>query len=126
MYTIKQNPMIPLRNSLDFWLAEGYTIAGLYSFGFRAKASEGGNLSFSPCYKMSTTFGGGDEDETCDDPVQGSNLSKFIRVYTFYGVCGETFFNIGSANYYTTFRYIPGFERQMGGNHICTFGNGGN
>jgi hypothetical protein len=126
MYTVKNNSMIPLRNSLDPWMDEGHRVAGLYSFGFREKATNGGNFSFAPCYKISTFFtAGGDSGETCDEPEAGESTSNFIRVYNFYGLCGETYFAAGPGNYYSTYRYVPGLEAQMHSNTICTFGNGG-
>lgn len=122
LYTIKNNSFIPLRNSLDFFSDEGYQVAGLYSFGFREKADNGGEKSFAPCYKIPTFFNpSGDNGEDCDSPEPGEQSSKYIRVFNFFGVCGETYFLNG--DYYSTYRNLPGRAGILNTDKSCTFGN---
>ncbi len=104
-YLLKGNSTAPTQEDLNEWLNSGISFAGMSALGFRAK--EQGDLSFAPCFKFTTLFTG-DQGETCDEPLKGEAKSNFVRVFTFYGICGETY--IVGRNYfknYHNFPYLP-------------------
>ncbi|MCY4495572.1 MAG: hypothetical protein OXB92_17140 [Acidimicrobiaceae bacterium] len=105
-YLLKGNSTAPTQEDLKVWHGEGRTLAGMSALGFRAK--EKGEFSYAPCFKFNTLFTG-DSGETCDEPLKGEAQSTFVRIFTFYGICGETY--IVGQNYfknYHNFPYIPG------------------
>ncbi len=104
-YLLKGNSTAPKQEDLGEWMNSGITLAGMSAIGFRAKSE--GELSLAPCFKFTTLFTG-DEGETCSEPLKGESKSTFVRVFTFYGICGETY--IVGRNYfknYHNFPYLP-------------------
>ncbi len=104
-YLLKGNSAAPGQEDLGEWMNSGISLAGMSAIGFRDKAE--GELSLAPCFKFTTLFTG-DEGETCSEPLKGSDKSTFVRIFTFYGICGETY--IVKGNYfknYHNFPYLP-------------------
>ena len=91
-YTYKGNSMAPAMGSLNFLSSRGLQRVGAVSVGWREKASIQGDSikAFATCYRFSPLFGTNDEDD-CDKPSPDEGRSSFIRIYTQFGVCGETY-----------------------------------
>ena len=79
----------PNRHNINFFNRNGINVIGMSSVGWRIK-SVGESQSFGACYKFLTLFGSGDGEE-CDDTRIGETQSNFIKVFTFYGVCANTY-----------------------------------
>jgi hypothetical protein len=63
----------------------GMDSSGLHNLAF-AEDSEGNNR-FASCYRINRFFGGRNEEE-CKDRTSGAEESAYIRVFTYYGLCG--------------------------------------
>ncbi|WP_127715139.1 TadE/TadG family type IV pilus assembly protein [Halobacteriovorax sp. HLS] len=79
----------PNRHTMETLASAGRNVLGPVSLGWRVK-SEGDTKSYGACYKFLGFFGNG-SDEECDESRSGENDSNFIKVFTFYGVCGNTY-----------------------------------
>jgi hypothetical protein len=98
---IKGNSMIPNRDDLDIYIQREIRTAGMSGLGWRENGGEADDgEAFGTCYKFGSFFLGGDRSETCREVEQGVAQSKFIRIYTYFGVCGETYTVPPGGNYY--------------------------
>ena len=113
-YLIKGNSTAPVREDLNTWLASGINLAGITALGFRAK--EESRSSFAACFKLNTLFVDPGA-ETCDEPNREDSKSYFIRVYTYYGFCGETYIN--RQGYYRTYHNYP-YQGNVSNIGACT------
>ncbi len=86
---LKQDSRAPNRIDIDFLIGSGLNVVGPVSVGWRRK-SIGQTQSFGTCYKFMNFFGN-ETDEECDEPRDGEVTSNFVKLFTFYGVCGETY-----------------------------------
>ena len=68
----------------------GINVIGSRSLGWRIKGSGQNGAGFGTCYKFQS-FLGNDSDEECDEKRIGEIDSNFIKVFTFYGVCSNTY-----------------------------------
>jgi hypothetical protein len=84
-----QDSKAPNRINIEFFAGQGRNVIGMSSVGWRVK-SVGDQKSFGACYKFLSLFGSG-EGEECDDKRIGETESNFIKVFTFYGVCANTY-----------------------------------
>lgn len=95
-YLAKGNSYLPVQPQLEATRNAGtIQILGFAFNGYRQESASGGaNTSpVAPCFKFNS-FLTGDSGETCEDPSSGSGdegVTNFVRVYTGYGICGETF-----------------------------------
>lgn len=63
---------------------------GFFAIGWRDKDKDD-KQSFAPCFKFSSLLKN-DNSEDCDDSTrQEVGSSRFIRAFTFYGVCGPVY-----------------------------------
>lgn len=63
---------------------------GFSAIGWREK-SESGRNAFAPCFKFSSILKN-DSSEECDDSNrEEEGSSRYIRIFTFYGVCGPVY-----------------------------------
>ncbi len=86
----KQNSFVPNNRVLENFKA-GFTRAGIAMVGFADRLDGGGTGSpIGPCFKFNSFFAS-DNGETCEDPTSGERQTSFVRVYTAYGVCGESY-----------------------------------
>lgn len=86
-YLLKGNSYIPPYEDLKTYQSGSLRNVGLYTIGWREKKQ--GVISFAPCFKIQQ-FLGGTSAEDCDNVLAGEHATNFIRIYTMYGVCGET------------------------------------
>lgn len=88
-HILKGSPNVTMKDDLDLYLAGGVNRVGMFSIGWRAKDG-GGDRSFSACYGHSQIFSL-TPDDTCDEPATEGGSTDFVRIYTYYGICGETY-----------------------------------
>jgi len=92
-YLSKGNSSLPLQFNLDSFKEAGtLSSVGMAFIGFRQQEVSG-ESSLATCMKFSS-FLTGDESEECEDGIDRSDTpvaTSYIRIYTGYGVCGETF-----------------------------------
>lgn len=86
--TIQNNSRIPTVRDLDLMFNNSLTQVSAFAFGWREE--EEGQNSSGACNRYTTIFGDITSGETCKEPVLEDNKSQFIRVFTFFGVCTET------------------------------------
>ncbi|MBT3585285.1 MAG: hypothetical protein HN509_10280 [Halobacteriovoraceae bacterium] len=89
-YLVKGNSTVPDVSDLSYIAGGGNTRAGFYAIGWRAK-SEGSDQAIATCYKFQSFLGSGNDDETCEEPETDEGSSQFIRIYTYYGICGQLY-----------------------------------
>lgn len=98
-HLVKNNSYInTFRDIKDFENSASLKMVGFGAIGWREKSSGGEKDAFAPCFSfISMIRGGADEDcDSKDRPTEGS--SNFIRVFTFYGVCGPVYSAPGSGS----------------------------
>ena len=78
------------RDILYFADQASLKVIGFGAVGWREK--EGGNdNAFAPCFTFASMLRGSSE-EKCEDPTRPvAESSSFIRIFTFYGVCGPVY-----------------------------------
>ena len=84
---LKGNSYIVSLPDLRSHLKHAVTKVGFTALGWNDYLDDS-NKSFAPCFKFSSILKNGSE-ETCDsDEREEPGSSRFIRLFTFYGVCG--------------------------------------
>jgi hypothetical protein len=89
---VKGNAMAPTMTDLkETYEAGGIDIGAATSIGWREKSASA-NESLAPCFKF-VRFLGSPTDETCEDAslADEPNTSTYVRVFTFFGLCGATY-----------------------------------
>ncbi len=95
--SIKGNAMAPtMEDLLGTYQGGGISTGSAFSIGWKERI-EGGVSPYAPCFKF-VRFLGSPTNETCDDPsgAEEELKSSYIRVFTFYGLCGATYTKAGS------------------------------
>ena len=88
----KGNSTIPLAGDLTFLAGRGLRLVGAVSVGWREKSTGGETgQSFATCYPFSRLFGESDDDDCFSPSLDDEGRSNYIRIYTQFGVCGETY-----------------------------------
>ena len=82
----KGNSTIPSNEDLTALFSGGVRRMGAVSVGWREKSV--GDFSFATCYPFAGLFG---DDEDCFRPSLQEGRSNYIRIYTTFGLCGETY-----------------------------------
>lgn len=88
---VKGNSYLNTFSDLKGFSELGLKSVGFSAIGWRDKELPGKKESIAPCFKFSSLLKN-DSTEECDDserPEDGS--SRFIRIFTFYGVCGPVY-----------------------------------
>ena len=87
-----------MARDLSYLSEQGLQLVGAVSVGWREK-SAGGETgeSFATCYPFSRLFGENDDDD-CFSPSIDEGRSNFIRIYTQFGLCGETYITSDDSN----------------------------
>lgn len=64
---------------------------GFSSLGWREKSVAGGRGAIAPCFDFSSILKN-NTSETCEGSERdGVNSSRYVRTFTFYGVCGPVY-----------------------------------
>lgn len=87
-YLAKGNSRIPDIEDLQRWNDGGLSAVGMSGLGWRERQEGGANGNpVANCYKFNTIFAN-DYDEDCEEPDVNEGKTQFIRIYTYYGICG--------------------------------------
>ncbi|MDO9182974.1 MAG: hypothetical protein Q7U04_11230 [Bacteriovorax sp.] len=98
----KGNSYIVPYTDLKSFRDKGTNKVGFNSVGWNQHLASGskGEQSFAPCFKFSS-FLKNNSTETCDgSDREAEDMSRFVRLFTFYGVCGP---------YYTQNNFFPDY-----------------
>lgn len=89
-HLIKGNSYLPNTRDLNGFRT-GYTRVGISLVGYADRLSGGSTGSpIAPCFKFNSFFTGNDGEE-CEEESPGERQTSFVRVFTAYGICGETY-----------------------------------
>lgn len=83
---VKGNSYIIPLVDLKFFRDSNITKIGFNSVGWNEHLS--GKKSFSPCFKFSSLLKNNSTEECEGSEREAEGSSRFIRLFTFYGVCG--------------------------------------
>ena len=67
---------------------------GFSSLGWREKGNADGTTAFAPCFKFSSLLKNNSTEECDSKERDEEGMSRFIRVFTYYGVCGPVYSEI--------------------------------
>lgn len=87
----KGNSYLNSKEDLREYSSAGIKAVGFSSLGWREKTTDGGKNAFAPCFKF-TSLLKNESTEECDSPERDEeSSSRFIRVFTYYGICGPVY-----------------------------------
>ena len=87
---VKQNSYVSRVIDLNTLKDNGIKTIGFQAIGWRDH-DQGNTKSFAPCFKFSSLLKNGATEECDSNERDEERSSRFVRVFTFYGVCGPTF-----------------------------------
>ena len=67
------------------------TSVGFAALGWREKGNAAGTTAFAPCFKFSSLLKNSATEECDSREREDEGMSRYIRVFTFYGVCGPVY-----------------------------------
>lgn len=117
--TIKGNSYIISLADLKEFVNSGMKKIGFSALGWNEKL-DGDKKSLAPCFKFSSLLKNGSTEECESDQRQEEGSSRFIRLFTYYGVCGPAYHVTndkvpGGATYYDI---PPNTQTQIGSCNI--------
>lgn len=78
----------PIKRDLEELNKHGIDVVGMAVVGYRDRTD--GENAVAGCVGIQRYIGADGADETCEEPPDGETATRFIRLYTAYGVCGES------------------------------------
>ena len=114
-HLIKNNSNLPNMRDLEEYGGKSLNVVRMSVLGWRNKKDAADN-SFAPCYEMPPFIGAG-SSEKCED--RASNITRFIRVFTAFGVCSTNYRKPAAGNEYS---YQFDYGNNPGEN-FCMIGN---
>jgi hypothetical protein len=92
---VRGNSYVNSLADLEEYVDKNVRMVGFSAVGWREKGDQSGNNSFSPCFKFSSLMKN-NSSENCEGHERerdnsGHGISHFVRVFTFYGVCGPVY-----------------------------------
>ncbi len=110
---VKGNSYLLTSSDLQGFKDKGLKLIGFNAIGFNSHLGSG-TVSYAPCFRFSSLLKNG-STEDCDGSTrdeQGS--SRFIRLYTFYGVCGPAYFSVQDSQGKDFFEINPSIQSAAG------------
>lgn len=104
-HLLKGNSTVPTTEDLKIYRNAGASQSASYVIGYAGGKS--GENYYGSCYKFNKIPGANIPEETCED-ISGETITDFVRVFTFYGLCGETY-TISNNKFYRNY-----FQRGLG------------
>lgn len=109
---IKGNSYLLSLPDLKAFSAKGVKLVGFSSIGWRDKFV--GENAIAPCFRFSSLLKNG-STEVCDsDERDEDGESRFIRLFTYYGVCGPTYYETNDELGAPYYNINPGGQTQIG------------
>jgi len=99
-YLLKGNSQGQRSSDLDRMSSSGLENVSNFIVGWRVK-DEGDSDSFGSVYKLPSFPGAKVESEDCFEPTEDVATSC-IKIFTMYGLCGESFYRDGTGVLYKT------------------------
>lgn len=93
----KGNSFIFSSADIKEYVDGGMRTIGLSSVAWRQRSEGNGEQSYAPCYTFNGLIKSGVNDEC--DKRESEEVSRHIRVFTAYGICGPSFLNTGNSVY---------------------------
>lgn len=90
-YYLKGNSNAPSRRDV---IATTTATVELMTLVWQSRAQ--GEVPIASCYRLTSFFGEIQEGESCERANFDGAMTQFIRVYTAYGHCGETYRTVGA------------------------------
>lgn len=93
----KNSSTLPIMFSLEQNLTNtSLEFVGMSTVAWRERSLEGSpNSSLAPCIEIGQLFSSS-TGETCEEPNEDDKTTRFLRVFTAYGICGETYSKTGN------------------------------
>ena len=117
---VKGNSYMVTLSDLKGFSTSGLKKVGFNSVGWNERLADG-NTSFAPCFKFSSLLKSNSSEKCDDSEREEEGSSRFIRLFTYYGVCGPSYMETtelsGSNPYYDI---PPNGQTQIGS---CALGN---
>lgn len=117
--SLKGNSYVNSLSDLNQFAGSGLKKIGFNAIGWNEKFD--GRNSFAPCFKFSSLLKNGMTEECEGDDRDEESSSRFIRLFTFYGVCGPSYIvSTEPVDGKAYFDIPPNAQTQIGS---CTLGN---
>lgn len=117
---VKGNSYLVTLSDLKSFSAVGLKKIGFNSVGWNERLADG-NRAFAPCFKFSSLLKSNSNEKCDDDTREEEGSSRFIRLFTYYGVCGPSYIETTALSGSNTYYDIPpNAQTQIGS---CTLGN---
>jgi hypothetical protein len=75
----------------EFASKTSVTRVGFSALGWREKGNADGTNAFAPCFKFSSLLKNNANEECDSKEREEEGKSRYIRVFTYYGVCGPVY-----------------------------------
>jgi hypothetical protein len=85
-FLAKGNSYLP--NPVDLEAMSGVGRTGSYFIGWQDYKD--GEAPIATCYKLNALISG-NKGEKCETPISGSDITRYVRLYTVFGICTATF-----------------------------------
>lgn len=90
--SLKNNSYVNNYSELKDFKEKGLKKIGFSALGWADHlGGSGGRESFGTCFKFSSLLNNGSNEECDSDQRDANGVSHFVRVFTYYGVCGPTY-----------------------------------
>lgn len=105
-YLLKGNSQGTRKSDLDYFSSNGggINLVSPFIVGWRLESGDGGKESFGAYYQLPSVPLGGKNTpkDDCMDKFDGSESSTCIKIFTLYGVCGDTYALEGDGRFFHT------------------------
>lgn len=96
---VKGNSYLNTLADLQDFAQRATRTVGFSAVGWREKGTEGGQKAMAPCFKFSSLLKNSSTEECEGKEREEPGSSRFIRIFTFYGVCGPVYFEESPGNF---------------------------
>lgn len=110
--SIKGNSYIVSLPELKMFGERGLKKVGFNSIGWNEKLGSD-SKSFAPCFKFSSLLKNGSTEECDQSEREEEGSSRFIRLFTYYGVCGPSYIALSELEGNTYYDIPPNAQTQI-------------
>ncbi len=103
------NSYLNTMQELESFGDKGIKTVGFSALGWREKSTNGGQNAFAPCFKFSSLLKNESTEECDSSEREEEGSSRYIRVFTFYGVCGPVYTESSDSSG-VFYKIDPGFQ----------------
>ena len=121
---MKGNSYLNTLPDLEQFSDNSIKMVGFSAIGWREKSDRGGKSAYAPCFRFSSLLKNNSTEECDGDDrekdSQDHSISRFVRVFTFYGVCGPVYSEITDASGQAFYNINPAAQSDP---NKCSLGN---